>query len=117
MNEAAFRLAAALLLHEGEISVSHIEALPLVKGRSEAWSIARELQKRFPTYATSRHRPGVTGLGTWEHVIALREKSFLSNDGEGSEPTAAAMASKSHPSNRSKYGRLVRRAQLLITSG
>ena len=45
--DISVRLAGMLLLHDGEISVSDIEAIPFVQNRAEAHAVARKLAYTF----------------------------------------------------------------------
>jgi hypothetical protein len=72
VDERALRLATAILLSSGQISINDIEALPFVPNREVAWSIARELQRRFDTEVAARHLDELTGAISWEDVIVLR---------------------------------------------
>lgn len=64
------RLAAALLLHHGEISVTDIEALPLVENREMAEMVADGLTRWL---GAQRYQKRLVGpiMSTWEDVIRL----------------------------------------------
>ena len=71
MNDLVTKLAAALLLKRGEITISDIEALPLVEDERQAMHIADRLAEMFATYRQQR-RIGRAGHGSsYEDVIIL----------------------------------------------
>jgi hypothetical protein len=73
--DIATRLAAALLLQDGRLSLSEIEALPFVEGYEDALTIARRLLQAFDAEETQRHVPGSQGV--WETVIELRSQPIM----------------------------------------
>lgn len=82
MNNLATRLAAALFLKRGEISLSDIEALPFVEDEYEAANIARRLMEMFDTDMRRRRLGGSTRASDWEEVIVLRAPSLKSGHPE-----------------------------------
>src|SRR6266480_4225874 len=74
MERVPVTLAAALLLKEGEISISDIEAIPFVEGERAALAIAARLTHRFDTYTKRRRVSAASGPGAWEDVIVLRAR-------------------------------------------
>ncbi len=71
MMDVATKLAAALLLKRGEISLSDIEALPLVDDEQEARRVASQLSEIFDTYRRQSQISGTDGTPD-EEVIVLR---------------------------------------------
>ena len=65
------KLAALLLMHEGEIALSEIEALPFVDSREKALSIAASLASFFDVEMYQR-KEVEGGANSWEYVIRLR---------------------------------------------
>lgn len=66
MDDIRLRLAAALLLQYGEISMSEIEALPLVESKDVAEALADELIGSLGAEIYQR-RDGLT----WEYCLRL----------------------------------------------
>ncbi len=96
------KLATALLLNEGQISISDIEALPLVENEQMAYHIARHLADRFDTYTSQRETGGATGF-SWEEVLVLRSPVALHRTGSDEEKAAAA-----NPRHREDFDRLMK---------
>lgn len=96
------KLATALLLNEGQISISDIEALPLVEDEQMAYDIARYLADRFDTYASQREISGAAGF-SWEEVLVLRSPAALHRTGSDDEKAAAA-----NPRHHEDFDRLVK---------
>ena len=69
--EVGTRLAAALLLRHGELSLSDIEALPSVEDEEMALAIVGRLQSLFNVESHQRRIPGTNGA--WEMVIELKK--------------------------------------------
>lgn len=65
-------LAAALLMEEGELTLTDIEALPFVEDEETAFSILTRLLSMFEAEPTQRRVPGA--FGAWETVIELKQK-------------------------------------------
>ena len=65
-----FRLAAALLLHYGELSITDIQALPMVESRDIAEIVADELTKHLGAERSQKRIVGTT-LPMWEDVMQL----------------------------------------------
>lgn len=67
------RMAGAILLHRGEITISDIKALPLVEDEDIASVeyIASLLLNSFDAERFQR-RTHSSGIGSWEEVIALK---------------------------------------------
>lgn len=72
MDGRAIKLATAILLTEGEISLTDIEALPFVEDRELAREIAESLRRRFDTNTAQRRISGASGAAGLEDVIVLR---------------------------------------------
>lgn len=70
LHEVGVRLAAALLLKDGTISLSDIEALPVVESREDALRIVSQLLRMMDAEERSERVPG--RIGGWESVIRLR---------------------------------------------
>ena len=66
----ALKLAEALLLYKGEISIRDIEAIPLLDDIRDAELIARHLRSKFKTKLTilRTHRGEID---SWEELIKL----------------------------------------------
>lgn len=66
----ALRLAEAMLLHKGEISISDIEAIPFISQPKDAELIAKYLRAKFKTkVSTVRNRQDE--INAWEELITL----------------------------------------------
>ena len=66
----ALKIAEALLLYKGEISIKDIEAIPLLDDIRDAELIAKYLRAKFKTkLIASRTQQGETS--SWEEVIKL----------------------------------------------
>jgi len=66
----ALKIAEALLLYKGEISIKDIEAIPLLDDIRDAELIAKYLRAKFKTkLISSRIQQGETS--SWEEVIKL----------------------------------------------
>lgn len=70
--DVATKLASLLLLKEGELPISDIEALPFVEDRKTATAIARKLLESFPAEMYQRHLVRASGLSQWEDVVRLK---------------------------------------------
>ncbi|HKZ50963.1 MAG TPA: hypothetical protein VJ256_04310 [Dehalococcoidia bacterium] len=66
------KIAALLLLHEGEITLTDIEALPLVESQAMAAAIAMRLVEAFSAERSQRKR-SKGDISFWEDVIRLRQ--------------------------------------------
>lgn len=66
----ALKLAEALLLYKGEISIRDIEAIPLLDDIRDAELIARHLKSKFKTKLITlrTHREEIN---SWEELIKL----------------------------------------------
>ena len=71
VRDMAVRLAAAILRQDGHITLSEIEALPIVADEKEARLVAARLAELFNVSFTSRRTPGT--LGGWDSRITLRD--------------------------------------------
>ena len=71
MVDLATKLAAALLLKRGEITLAEIEALPLVDDERAAMRVASHLREMFDTCSRQREMFGADN-GGYEEVISLR---------------------------------------------
>lgn len=70
MDTLALKLAEALLLHEGKISVRDIQAIPFLTHPKDAELIARYLRGKLRTrISTLRNKENETS--TWEELITL----------------------------------------------
>lgn len=71
-DEIATKLAAAILLHDGRISVADIRAIPFIETEERAMQVAKELACIFDV----EWEPEKTSsnLSEWVDVIRLREK-------------------------------------------
>lgn len=79
MNQServAYTLAAALLIHNGEIALSDIAALPFVEDEETVATIVARLRKNFDTYAAQRRIDGDANSAV-EDIIALRTPARL----------------------------------------
>ncbi len=65
------RLAALLLMQDGEIALSDIEALPFVETRERAICVAASLAQSFDVEIYQRRKP-TSGSDSWEDVIRLK---------------------------------------------
>lgn len=67
------RMAGAILLHRGEITISDIKALPLVEDEDivSVEYIASLLLNSFDAERFQR-RTHSSGIGSWEEVIVLK---------------------------------------------
>ncbi len=69
-NTLALKLAEAILLHKGKISVKDIEAMPLIDDPHRAQLIAKYLMSKFKTkISTARRETG--DFDRMEEVITL----------------------------------------------
>lgn len=75
MSDLATKLAAALLLRRGEITISDIEALPLVQDEREAMEIAERLAEIFSTSRQQRRTDGTGQGASYEDVITLNRSA------------------------------------------
>jgi len=66
----ALKLAEAMLLYKGEISIKAIEAIPLLDDIRDAELIARYLRSKFKTRITTL-RARREGIDSWEELIKL----------------------------------------------
>jgi hypothetical protein len=66
----ALRLAEAMLLYKGEISIRDIEAIPFLSHPRDAELIAEYLRAKFKTKA-STVRKKQEELNVWEELITL----------------------------------------------
>lgn len=64
-------LAAALLLHDGEITLMDIEALPFVENSETARAIAATLAQFFDVERLQR-RHVKKGISYWEDILRLK---------------------------------------------
>jgi len=69
--EVSTRIAAALLLKHGELSLSDIEALPFVEDEEMALAIVGRLRSLLNAEPRQRRIPGTNGA--WEMVIELKK--------------------------------------------
>jgi hypothetical protein len=70
-EEIGFKIAAALLLHNGEISVSDIKAIPFVTNPDQAKYTVEYLMKTFDARKFSKLVARQPML-EWDEVISLR---------------------------------------------
>lgn len=73
INSIGTRLAGALLLQKGELSISDIMALPLVEDEEEAALLMSVLLRCFDAEIEQR-RVKASIVPAWEEVISLRSK-------------------------------------------
>lgn len=66
----ALRLAEALLLNKGEISIKDIEAIPFLDDPKDAELIASYLQRKFKTKIFT-HKITEEEISGWEELIKL----------------------------------------------
>ena len=71
--EIAFRLASAILLHNGEVSFSDIGSIPFVNNDEEIENVLALLLKRYKTELASRLISTTPFLIT-EAVVRLRSR-------------------------------------------
>jgi hypothetical protein len=71
MTSLATKLAAVLLLKRGEITISDIEALPLVDDERQALLIADELAEMFKACCQQRRSRAVGAESSYDEVITL----------------------------------------------
>lgn len=71
------RIAALLLVQDGEIKISDIEALPFVDSRELATTIAKKLMQEFDA-EMYLYRTKEAGLSFWEDVIRLKKPLVVS---------------------------------------
>ena len=76
------KLAALLLLQEGEITLDDIEALPFVETPEEAAVIAFTLVRSLDAERYQRKRLEA-GLSFWEDVVRLKEPAARADDPRG----------------------------------
>ena len=70
-DELSVKLAGLLLLEEGELSVSDIEALPFVGDYELARAIADELVSRFDAIM-ERRKMSSSVISQWEDFVRLK---------------------------------------------
>ena len=70
VNNISLKLAAALLLQKGELTISDIRALPFVDSEEFAKVIAFSLQNRFNAEWGQR-KIQTSGVSHWEDVLLL----------------------------------------------
>ncbi len=88
------RLAAALLIQDGEVSMDQIEALPCVEERGIAELLAQELMRRLGADRFQRRVEG-RGITTWEDVLRLTEQDRVAGSpNERVNPTAGGLRSR-----------------------
>lgn len=68
----ALKLAEALLLYKGEVSIKDIEAMPFLDDPTYAELIANYLRAKFKTQISAKRTQGEEG-GGWEELITLVE--------------------------------------------
>lgn len=66
----ALKLAEALLLHRGEISMTEIEAIPFLTDHKDAELIANYLRAKFKTRVSTERNRGEKA-SPWEELITL----------------------------------------------
>jgi hypothetical protein len=66
------RIAALLLLHRRELSMSDIRAVPFVETDDDVLEIIGALSNSFPLEKTQRRISNASGLAVWEDVLQLR---------------------------------------------
>ena len=66
------KIAALLLVQDGEIKISDIEALPFVDSRELAAIIAKKLVQQFDAEMLSL-KTTKAGVSFWEEVIRLKK--------------------------------------------
>lgn len=71
LNDVSTRIAALLLLDQGELSLSDIEAIPFVEDPEAALAIALKLQQSFDV-ETCQQKRTEGNINFWEDVIRLR---------------------------------------------
>lgn len=69
----ARRLASLLLLRDGELGISNIQALPYVDDEATAEAIAHDLRREFGALERARRIPG--SVGAWEQTLRLPERA------------------------------------------
>jgi len=72
----ALRLASALLLHNGELSINDIAALPMVEDEEDIFLILSLLLQNFDAEIQQR-RVKSSSLPAWEEFITLKPKSAV----------------------------------------
>jgi len=72
METLALRLAEALLLYKGELSIRDIEALPFLEDPKDAELIAMYLRNKFKA-RISTLKSQQQEIGGWEDLITLVE--------------------------------------------
>ena len=87
-RDPRLRLAAAVLLHHGEISLAEIEALPFVDTREVAEMLAIELARALGAERIQRRATGA-GMSRWEDVMCLtRRERPVGSPNRALHPTA-----------------------------
>ena len=66
----ALKIAEALLLHKGELSIQDIEAIPFLNDSNDAQLIARYLRSKYKT-RISTLRTQSQRINDWEELITL----------------------------------------------
>ena len=104
------RLAILLLLQKGEISLTEIEALPLVRTAREAEEVAELVGKILQIDRITRKKSD-SPIARWEEVLVLKEsvggpsERISLNPLEPEEAIRAALQVKSKPSEQKKASR------------
>lgn len=70
-SSVSLLLAAALLLREGELTISDIRALPFVDSEEFAEAIVLSLQNRYNAERGQRKIQAGGGITRWEDVLLL----------------------------------------------
>jgi hypothetical protein len=72
MHTLSTRIAAALLLQKGEITLKDIEAIPFVDSHETAFAIAARLARNFDVETLQVSRGRENSLDPWDDVIRLK---------------------------------------------
>ncbi len=75
MNQIAVKLAAALLLRNGELSLTEIGALPFVEDETDVIEIANSLLDTYNVSLQVRGRPAALHSPVMHDLLVLNEPS------------------------------------------
>jgi len=96
-EKAATKLAAALLLLDGQISVADIAAFPFVDEEAMALAVARKLMESFDTYTTQRQV-----LATDSSAPIVEDVIVLNGFREGIVPAPMCVAARASSKRTTK---------------
>jgi len=71
MENIGFKVASALLLHHGELSVEQIKAMPFFRNSDESKAVIRLLQLKF-NVETYTKKVTAQPIPQWEEVMRLK---------------------------------------------